>query len=117
MGAQGEAIWHTSSLSVYSDSWKFFPPCAFPVNLWEGPLDSFASSSPLQFLSLCGDSFLMLVSDGSHSFLQFFGVALSSLISFTAAFVEMVPTAPLPLLCSLLLPLSLQNFTQGEKLN
>lgn len=86
------------------------------MSLWKGPFDSFASSSPPQFLSchFLWRPFLTLVSDGPHCFLQWSGVALSFHV-FHCCFGEMVPTAPLPLLCSFLLPLSLQNFTQGEK--
>lgn len=46
--------------------------------------------------------------------LQFSGFALSSFVSFAAVYVEMVPTAALPLVCSVLLYLYLQNLIQGE---
>lgn len=116
MGVQGEAVWNASRLLVYLARNSSFLPVLSPWAFGRVHLTLLPSLLPQSFSLVisCGGPFLALVSDGPHSFLQWSGW-LCPFMSFTAAFVEMVPTGSLLLLCSLFLPLSLQNFTQGEK--
>lgn len=87
-----------------------FLPVLSPISLCEGPLDLLTPLLPpnLSLVISCGGSFPPLVSDGPrNSLLHCSAVALSSFMAFTAVYMEMVPTAPLHLVCSLLLLLSL----------
>ena len=114
MGVQGEAVWGISSLLVHSGTRQLEIP---PSSLWFFFLSLTLFSRPHQIYLL---SFPVVALSPPLSLmalavlLQCSGVALSSLVAFTAVYVEMVPTAPLHLVCSLLLLLSLQNFIQGE---